>query len=151
MNTNRFEGSNSNGRKFFLRGSILAMYVLIVAGALFMQAVSAQAMDRMGRGPSPEQIASDLKERLGLTAEQEAQILPIIKDDMGQHHEILEKSRQQASENRDAVKAELEVIESKTDAKLATILSAEQMKEFQKLREERRMRMRHRQHRGERH
>lgn len=69
MNTNRFEGSNSNGRKFFLRGSILAMYVLIVAGALFMQAVSAQAMDRMGRGPSPEQIASDLKERLGLTAE----------------------------------------------------------------------------------
>lgn len=70
---------------------------------------------------------------------------------MGQHHEILEKSRQQASENRDAVKAELEVIESKTDAKLATILSAEQMKEFQKLWEERRMRMRHRQHPGERH
>jgi len=150
MKTNRVRESNGNGGKFFLKEAILAAYIFIVASMLLMQPGSTQAMDRMGRGLSPEQIVSELKEHLGLTAEQEAQILPIIQVDIERHSEILKKDREQAPENRDAVRAELEAIDRETDAKLATILLAEQMKEFQKLRDERRTRMRDKPHRSDR-
>jgi len=127
---------------------VAALCVLMVACLVFIQTASAQDRGRPGKAPSPERVMAKLTERLNLTEEQKAQMQPVIQDDMDKHREVMVKAREQEIKDREAVKAQFEAIDKETDAKLATILSAEQLKEFQKMREERRARMHHKRHHG---
>ena len=89
--------------------------------------LSAQAWGRGGRGPSPERAVERLTEELKLTAEQQEQV-----------KKILEEGFVKRSEVRDAHRSEMETLRDETEAKLAGVLTAEQMKDLRQLREERR-------------
>ena len=73
-----------------------------------------------------------MKERLHLTEEQETKMRPIIEESVQTRREILKSDPQ----DRSAIKRELQELQWKTDMRLGVILTEEQMKEYEKLREE---------------
>ena len=148
MKTEILEQSVLDIRTTFGKALVAALCVLMVACLVFIQTASAQDRGRPGKAPSPERVMAKLTERLNLTEEQKVQMQPVIKDDMEKHRDVMTKAREQEIKDREAVRAQFEAIDKETDAKLATILSAEQLKEFQKIREERRARMHDKRHRG---
>lgn len=93
-------------------------------------------------GPTPEQIVSAMRERLNLTQEQEAQIYPIMEQYQQKKEGIFQKYRGKKGEAKEAIRSELEALREDIDGQLRTILSKEQMEEYQKMREERREKMR---------
>jgi Spy/CpxP family protein refolding chaperone len=81
---------------------------------------------------SPEQIVSRLKDRLNLTDDQVNKIRPIIEESMWK---------------QEALRKEMLQLLQSTDAKIGAVLTPEQLKEFQQLKDERRGGMRSRMHR----
>jgi Spy/CpxP family protein refolding chaperone len=106
--------------------------VTLIASIFMTQLISAQATDPLHTNSSAEQVMARMKERLHLTEEQETKIRPIIEESVQARHEILEKD----SQDRSTIKNELQELQWKTDMRLGVILTEEQMKEYEKLREE---------------
>jgi len=110
----------------------LTRFILVFAMIFMTQPISAQASDPPAGNGSPDQVISKMKERLKLTEEQETKIRPIIEESMRARTEILENFAQDKS----TMKSELLELQWKTDMRLGVILTEEQMKEYEKLREE---------------
>jgi len=87
----------------------------------------------------PDQVISKMKERLKLTEEQETKIRPIIEESVRARTELLENFAQDKSR----IKSELLELQWKTGMRLGVILTEEQMKEYEKLREEQSEKMQH--------
>jgi len=75
---------------------------------------------------------SQLKERLKLTDEQETKIRPIIEDSMKKRNEILNNGTQDGKTKRSA----FQQLQWSVDMQIGKVLTEEQRKEYEKLREE---------------
>ena len=124
------------GNKSVLKSLITLAYVSLLTAIFMMQPSSLQAQDSSNINASSEKIMSEMKERLKLTDEQETKIRPIIEDSLQRRSEILANS----SKDR---KTALQELQWSTDMQLGKILTEEQMKEYEKLREEQSEKMQH--------
>lgn len=118
--------------KSLIKSLAYAAHVFLLAAILLMQPISVQAKDSSNKNKSPEQIMSQLKEHLKLTEEQETKIMPIIEDSIKKRNEILNNGTRDGKTKKSA----LQELQWSTDMQLGKILTEEQMKEYQKLREE---------------
>ena len=96
----------------------------------------------MPEGKSPDQVMADMKSRLGLTEDQEAQIKPILEDDFVKRHAIIEKYQGQGRQARSSLRTELQELRTTTEHRLEPILTKAQMEEYRKMQEEARQNMR---------
>ncbi len=110
----------------FLRYLAMAAYVFVFV-VFTMQPFSSHAQAAENANRSPEQVVSQLEERLKLTDEQETKIRPIIEESLKKRRELL---------NSGAPKSDLQQLQWATDMQIGKILTEEQMKEYEKLREE---------------
>ncbi|HET6515705.1 MAG TPA: hypothetical protein VFG09_11145 [Thermodesulfovibrionales bacterium] len=125
-------GSLLISNRALLKSLTLGVYVLFLTAVFMSQPFSVQAGDGLSRNASPDEVIAQLKGRLNLSAEQEARIRPIIEDNLAKRGEILKSDTQ----DRQAIKMELQKLRWTTDIKLSKILTEEQMKEYEKFMEE---------------
>jgi Spy/CpxP family protein refolding chaperone len=81
----------------------------------------------------PKMMMGHLKERLNLTAEQEAQIQPILEKAVQDGVAMFQKHRGQALQGFETIKTEREAMWQEMEKQLAAILTPEQMQELQKM------------------
>ena len=124
------------GNRSVFKSLMTLAYVSLFTAIFMMQPSSLQAQDSSNINASSEKIMSEMKERLKLTDEQETKIRPIIEDSLQRRSEILANS----SKDR---KTALQELQWSTDMQLGKILTEEQMKEYEKLREEQSEKMQH--------
>jgi hypothetical protein len=115
-----------------LKYLVFATCVTLIAAIFIAKPIQAQAADLPLKNTSAEQVMAKMKERLHLTEEQETKIRTIIEESVQTRREILKSDPQ----DRSAIKRELQELQWKTDMRLGVILTEEQMKEYEKLREE---------------
>ncbi len=127
-----------SGRTRFLA----SIACVLLMSTLPFSAVHAQNVRRVPEGKSPDQIMADMKSRLGLTDDQEAQIRPILEDEFVKRHAIIEKYQGQGRQGRASLRNELQQLRSTTEHRLEPILTKAQMEEYRKMLEEARQNMR---------
>ena len=118
--------------KSLIKSFAYTAHVFLLAAIFLIQPMSVQAKDFSNKNKSPEEIMLQLKERLKLTEEQETKIRPIIEDSIKKRNEILNNGTQDGKTKKSA----LQELQWSIDMQLGKILTEEQMKEYQKLREE---------------
>ncbi len=94
--------------------------------------MSVRAGDFSNISKSPEQLMYRLKDRLRLTEEQETKIQPIVDENFKKRSEILKNSGQGGKSE----KISLQELQWATDMQIGKVLTEDQMKEYEKLREE---------------
>lgn len=122
-----------------LKSLAIAAYVLFFATIFTMQPMPALASDSSNTNKSPEQIMSQLKTRLNLTEDQETKVRPIIETSIQKRREILRNEAQDGKAKQSA----LQELRWSTDMQLAKILTEQQMKEYEELREEQSDKLQH--------
>jgi Spy/CpxP family protein refolding chaperone len=115
---------------------------LLVTTTLVCSSADAQSSRRVPGGKSADQIVSDMKNRLNLTDEQEAKIRPIIEEQSKNRAALIEKYRGQGREGMGSLRNELQELNQRTENQLQSILTKEQMEEYQKMQTEEREQMR---------
>jgi hypothetical protein len=90
------------------------------------------AAARGPEAPSANKIIAEMTTKLSLSAEQVTIVTPIIQSDIGQRKALMENARTKKLE-RDTTKEEMDKIEADTKAKLAEILTEEQMTKWEEL------------------
>jgi Spy/CpxP family protein refolding chaperone len=120
--------------------------ILIFGLALLTPAASRLALAQEDQAaPSARKQIENLKERLKLTPEQVEKVKPILEQQRQKLRELREQSGGERSRRgRVGMARQARKIRKETDAELKQILSPEQMKELDKIREERRGRARER-------
>jgi len=96
---------------------------------------------RIPEGRSADQITSDMKEHLNLTEEQEAQIRPIIEEQIEKRREIVQKYQGHGRPDRESLRNEMQKLRETTENQLAGILTEDQMEEYRGIQEEQRQKM----------
>ncbi len=93
----------------------------------------------------PRQRVEQLAGRLKLTPDQKEKVVPIFAEEMRQLQELRQQNQGSDSRRgRRKMAREFKDIRAETDKKLKNVLSADQMAELKKIREERREQMRSR-------
>lgn len=118
----------------YLKFLAFSGYVLFCTMIFTVQPVRVQASDISKMNASADEVMSRLTTSLNLTEEQEAMMSPIIEESIRKRHEIVENG----TEDRSAVKSQLQELRWSTDMKIGKILTEKQMKEYQRLMEEQR-------------
>ncbi|HNR11736.1 MAG TPA: hypothetical protein PKM59_00310 [Thermodesulfobacteriota bacterium] len=125
-------------------GKHLAPFLLTVLGCMmllvFAPVFSSWAQD----GSNADAFAQKFQERLQLSDEQMEQLRPIISEDMAKRKAILQKYQGHGQQGYRPMRGELDSLNADTEGKMSQILSAEQMEEYKKLRQEQVERMRER-------
>lgn len=85
---------------------------------------------------APKMIMEHLKERLNLTEEQEAQILPILEEAMQKRIETFRQFKGEMGQDWQNIEAEHQAMWQETEKQLAEILTEEQMQEARKIHDE---------------
>ncbi len=116
----------------YLKFLAFSGYMLLCAMILMVQPAGVQAKDVSNMNASPDEVMSQLKTRLTLTEEQATKMRPIIEENIRKRQEIVKNG----SDDKKAVKSQLQELRWSTDMQLGKILTEDQMKEYQKLREE---------------
>lgn len=111
-----------------------ALRTVLVASCLFALTAASFSQGRM----EPAERANMLKERLSLTDEQTKKVTEIF----SASRDEMMKLRDASGEDRDAMRAGMQEIRKKTDAKIVALLTEKQKKEFDKLRKEQEEQMR---------
>ena len=88
-------------------------------------------------GGMPDQLFATMKERLNLTKEQEEKIRPIIDASMEKKQTIFKKHGEQERENMRILENDMQALDQDTGKQLGSVLTEEQLKEYQKIQEER--------------
>lgn len=112
--------------------------VAAAAAVLTLGAVSLPAAERPFPPRSPERIVSRLSEKLDLTAEQEKLLAPIIEEGLTSRRAIEKRYDREERELGRAKREEKRAVESDVEGLLASVLTAEQMQEYQELKDDRR-------------
>ncbi len=94
------------------------------------------------RGGISDQLFATMKASLNLTKEQEEKIRPIIDGGMEKKQAILKKHREQERENRRVLENDMRAIDKDIEKQLGSVLTEEQLKEYQEIQEERCQKMR---------
>ena len=92
-----------------------------------------QAM--MGR--EPDQLFATMKERLNLTKEQQEKVRPIMDASMEKKRTILKKHGEQERENMRILENDMQALDKDRGKQLDSVLTETQLKEYQKIQEER--------------
>jgi len=116
-----------------LRSLGVTISALLLIGISLIQPSQAHAKEAT-RDASPDEIMTQLRSRLNLTEAQQTDIRPIIEENLAKRSEILKSDTQ----DKRAKRTELQKLQWSTDLKLGQILTEDQMKEYQKFREEQR-------------
>lgn len=128
------------------RRSIIAVVtILVIFTAIFLfKQTYAQQGPPAGFDPkeSFEQFMTDCTRELSLTKEQESKVRSILEEQFTEQKAYREKMKNSDSKDFRAMKKEMKRIREKTDAQLNPVLTEEQMKKFQSLRDERREKFR---------
>ena len=123
-------------------------HLFIALGILVIFLVTACAQPEISRyeranptgpaqtGPTADQILDNMKSRLNLTEEQEAQIRPIIEDDITRRQEIMQKYRTKGPQGMKSMMKEMERIQVNTISQVAEFLTDEQLEEYRIMLEE---------------
>ena len=119
-----------------LSSNSLLWFILLLIILTLIQAMPAMAF-REKPCQDPEQIIATMQERLNLTDEQVEQIRPIVYEQSENRRELFEKYRSQGRQGRSAMREEMQEMRSETDARLAEILSDQQLQEYQKIQNQR--------------
>src|SRR4030042_5369527 len=88
-------------------------------------------------GGMPDQLFATMKECLNLTKAQEEKIRPIIDASREKKQTIFKKHGEQERENRRVLENDMRAIDKDIEKKLGSVLTEEQLKEYQKIQEER--------------
>ena len=116
---------------------LFIVWVLLVTGLHLLPAQAGQGT----RGASPDRQLDHLKDRLALDESQVGQIRPILEDMSARREAIRERHRSQGPSGRTAAHQETQALRRETEARLAAILTEEQMESFRALQKEQRQRM----------
>ena len=128
MNSGSVAAVPSPERKTRLQGFSAYLFCMMLCAAIVaFQPFSARAEGPGRQAPSAEKMVSRLKERLSLSDEQVKKIQPILEEGM----------KKQA-----ALRKEMIQLRETTDGKINAVLTAEQKKQFQEMKEDRRGRFR---------
>ena len=115
----------------------LIPFIVVLLGLLL---VSSSALQAQGMRMTPQQRADSLKVRLSLTDKQTEQVVKIYEE---QQLDI-EKVRNAAAGDREAMRAAGLKIVQKSDEKIEKLLDKEQMKKYEAFKKERAERMQRR-------
>jgi hypothetical protein len=118
--------------KITMQALAFSVYILLVA-VFFIPSVTARIDNTSTMNKSPEEIVSQMRERLHLTEEQTTKIRPIIEESSTKRRDIFNSNA-----DGKAMKSALQQVQWTTDIKLGQILTKEQMEEYQNLSEEQR-------------
>ena len=88
-------------------------------------------------GGMPDQLFATMKERLNLTKEQEEKIRPIMDASMEKKRTMLKKHGEQERENMRILENDMQALDKDTGKQLGSVLTEEQLKEYQKIQGER--------------
>jgi Spy/CpxP family protein refolding chaperone len=88
-------------------------------------------------GGMPDQLFATMKERLNLTKEQEEKIQPIMDATREKKQTLFKKHGEQERENMRILENEMQTLDRDTGKQLGSVLTEEQLKEYQKVQEER--------------
>jgi Spy/CpxP family protein refolding chaperone len=116
-----------------LKSIALTIIALLLIGISTIPPSQAHAKEAT-RDASPDEVMTQLRGRLNLTEAQQSKIRPIIEESFTKRREILKSDTQ----DKQSIRTELQKLHWSTDIKLGAILTEEQMKEYQKFREEQR-------------
>jgi Spy/CpxP family protein refolding chaperone len=129
---------------------IVSIVGIVIALGFSVVAIAANTQQEMKQNPEmgwfgfmaenmpvSEMVMEHLKERLTLTEEQEAQLLPILEESMKKRVEMFQKYGGQVRQNVQTIKTEHETMWQETEKQLAEILTEEQMQELRKMHDER--------------
>lgn len=100
-----------------------------------------QPQGRQARREQIQQRLAEMADRLKLTPDQKQRIEPILRDEMSKVRDIRAKYQGQQG-NRRAMMQEMRAVQGDVDKQLGGILTADQMTELRKMRQENRDRMR---------
>ena len=125
-----------NSSKIWLLGG--ASFVVLILAVTLPMVGNAQERG-WGRDwkPAPEEILCRLETRLDLTAEQKEKLVPIIGREMEKRHEMVDKHRQEMAKLRDQFHKQMDNERENSQKELASVLTDDQMKEFEKMTRER--------------
>jgi Spy/CpxP family protein refolding chaperone len=118
--------SNGRGSRLPRRALIAGALALVLVGVLALT-VHARGWRGDGRQPSPDRQAARMAERLGLSAEQQAQVQKILTESMAKRREIREEGRKK-----------MEGLRQETETRFSAVLTPEQMGKLREFREQRR-------------
>lgn len=93
-------------------------------------------------GGMPDQLFATMKARLNLTKEQEEKIRPIIDASMEKKQTIFKKHGEQERKNVRILEKDMQALDQDTEKQLGSVLTEEQLKDYQKIHEERCQEMR---------
>ena len=123
--------------KHALLTSALILGSLTAASAMAqMPAQDATPTQQRHMHHDPHQQAMHLSKRLGLTADQTARLEPIL----AQRHDQVAAIRQNGSLTPDQRKAQMHELNRNTHQQLATVLTPDQMQQWQSMRKQHHMR-----------
>ncbi len=121
---------NGIGAGLRRRAVIAGALALVLVGFVALT-VHARGWGRDGHQPSPDRQAARIAERLGLSADQKAQVQQILSESFAKRREIREEGRKK-----------MEGLREETEKRFVAVLTPEQMAKFRQFREERRERRR---------
>ena len=110
---------------------VAILCLLVVVGAM-LYPVGLQAKGSSDQSISVDDFMSKMKERLHLTEEQATKVQSILEESFKKCRYILNNSEQ----DKKTIRSEMQQIQWATDIQIGKILTEEQMKEYQKIREE---------------
>ncbi len=113
---------------------VISGYILFFPVIFMMQPAVVQARNASNMNTSTDEIMSRLKTRLNLTEDQEAKLRPVIEESIRKRQKIVEDG----SDDKKAMRSQLQELRWSTDMQIGKILTEDQMKEYQNLREEQR-------------
>ncbi|HXX80044.1 MAG TPA: hypothetical protein VEI46_00715 [Thermodesulfovibrionales bacterium] len=105
----------------------LARHMLLCAIILMLQPSGCQAVEA-----SPQEVMSLLRTRLNLSEDQEEKIKAIVEESSQKRSDIVKHN----SQDRKTMRSQLQELQWATDIRIGEILTEEQLKEYQKLRED---------------
>jgi Spy/CpxP family protein refolding chaperone len=118
---------------------------LLIAVMVTVYAAMPAAADSGKHGAGFKPDMDTLTEKLELTEEQAAALHTILEEQRDKRRALIQQYKGQGHEARELLRGEFQQLKEETDQRLATVLSAEQLQEFQAWSEERRQ---HRRERG---
>lgn len=104
----------------------LVVYLILLSCWVFLP-LHAQGAEPGVRNMTPKERVSELTGRLGLTEDQQAQLLPVIEAQMEKREALAEKYRGRGFGNRRALRSEIRQLRQEYERRLSGILTEEQM------------------------
>jgi Spy/CpxP family protein refolding chaperone len=137
-------GQNSNianrSKKYQKRAGAALAALLLIGGLLAVLPAVGLAGPFGGRGMMggpPEERAAVLAYRLQLTDEQQEAFRAVMDENVERRQELREKFLEETAEAREQHWQEMKALDDDVEARLAEVLTEEQLAEFRQLREQR--------------